>query len=91
MCMPKTGSGKITFMMQISTALLAGLAVAVTSANGALTRVTNFGSNPTNLEMNINVPARLAQKPAIILAVCRSLTYATCSNSILAPRLLRYW
>ena len=44
-------------------------AIAATSVNGALTRVTNFGNNPTNLQMNIYVPAQLTQKPAIILAV----------------------
>lgn len=51
------------------TSFLTSLAVAAATVNGALTRVPDFGNNPTKLEMNINVPAKLAQKPAIILAV----------------------
>lgn len=39
----------------------------------ALVQVTNFGSNPTGLQMYINVPAKLATKPAVILAVGPSL------------------
>lgn len=39
------------------------------TANGALTPVTDFGSNPTGLKMSIYVPAKLATNPAIILAV----------------------
>ncbi|KAF2003302.1 carbohydrate esterase family 1 protein [Amniculicola lignicola CBS 123094] len=38
-------------------------------ANGALVRVADFGTNPTSLQMNINVPSKLAAKPAIILAL----------------------
>ena len=87
--MLKTRPDEPAFMMQLSTALLAGIAVVVTSANGALTRVTNFGYNPTNLEMNINVPTKLAQKPAIILAVSRPLLYTTYIDTIQAPRL--FW
>ncbi len=41
-------------------------------ANGALTPVTDFGSNPTGLTMGIYVPAKLATNPAIILAVGNS-------------------
>ena len=44
-------------------------ALAATTVDGALTRVTNFGTNPTNLQMNIYVPAQVASKPAVILAV----------------------
>lgn len=39
----------------------------------ALVQVTDFGSNPTKLQMYINVPAKLASKPAVILAVGFSL------------------
>jgi acetylxylan esterase len=49
--------------------LLSTIAAVCATANGALTRVNDFGSNPTNLQMNIYVPAKLATKPAIILAV----------------------
>ncbi|KAF9695481.1 hypothetical protein EKO04_006369 [Ascochyta lentis] len=55
--------------MQLSVSLLVGIAVTTASVNGALTRVTDFGINPTNLEMNINVPAKLTSEPAIILAL----------------------
>jgi acetylxylan esterase len=55
--------------MHISTSTLGGLAATIATAHGALTRVNDFGSNPTNIQMNINVPAKLAAKPAIILAV----------------------
>ncbi|KAJ4988509.1 phb depolymerase family esterase [Stagonosporopsis vannaccii] len=55
--------------MRISTYFLLNLGTASAMANGALTRVTNFGNNPTNLEMNIVVPPKLASKPAIILAL----------------------
>jgi acetylxylan esterase len=55
--------------MFLSNSILVALTVVTATVNGALTRVTNFGTNPTNLQMNINVPAKLAQKPAIVLAV----------------------
>jgi hypothetical protein len=35
----------------------------------ALVSVANFGANPTNLQMSIYVPAKLATDPAIIVAV----------------------
>jgi acetylxylan esterase len=38
-------------------------------ASPALVSVANFGSNPTNLQMSIYVPAKLATDPAIIVAV----------------------
>ena len=34
-----------------------------------LTRVTNFGANPTNLNMYLYVPANLASRPALLVAV----------------------
>ncbi|OAL44381.1 PHB depolymerase family esterase [Pyrenochaeta sp. DS3sAY3a] len=55
--------------MHILASILSGVAVLTMTANGALTRVTDFGANPTNLQMNINVPAKLATKPAIIIAL----------------------
>lgn len=56
--------------MYISHSVLSGVALIASTANGALVRVNDFGSNPTNLQMNIYVPSKLAAKPAIILAVC---------------------
>jgi poly(3-hydroxybutyrate) depolymerase len=35
----------------------------------ALTRVTNFGTNPTNLNMYVYVPDRVAAKPAMLVLV----------------------
>ncbi|KAJ4320952.1 hypothetical protein N0V94_003128 [Neodidymelliopsis sp. IMI 364377] len=55
--------------MQLSKTFLATIAIATTTVNGTLTRVTNFGLNPTGLQMNINVPTKLAQNPAVILAL----------------------
>jgi len=48
-----------------ATAILAS----ASSAFGALQQVTGFGSNPTNLQMYISVPAKIATNPAIIVAV----------------------
>lgn len=45
------------------------LSVLCTAVMSALVQVTDFGSNPTGLQMYINVPAKLATKPAVILAV----------------------
>jgi hypothetical protein len=47
------------------TALLASAG----SAMGALQQVTGFGSNPTNIQMFISVPAKVATNPAIVVAV----------------------
>ena len=44
----------------------------ISSANGALVTVNDWGSNPSNLIMNIYVPTKLAASPAVILAVSRS-------------------
>jgi hypothetical protein len=56
-------------IMFLSTSLISKLALLTAAVNGALVRVTDFGTNPTNLQMNIWVPSKLAAKPAIILAV----------------------
>jgi acetylxylan esterase len=50
----------------------AGLSTAVPTVNRALTRVTNYGNNPANLQTNINIPAKFAEKSAIIVAVGHS-------------------
>jgi acetylxylan esterase len=55
--------------MHFSTSVLSSIAAICATANGALTRVNDFGANPSNLQMNIYVPAKVAAKPAIILAV----------------------
>lgn len=55
----------------IASRFLTSIAIAVLTAfaDGALVRVDNFGTNPTNLQMNIYVPSKLATSPGIILAV----------------------
>lgn len=39
------------------------------SVCGALQQVTGFGTNPTNVQMYISVPSKVATNPAIIVAV----------------------
>ena len=63
-----------TLTMHFSTSVLGSIAALCATANGALTRVNDFGANPSNLQMNIYVPAKVAEKPAIILAVRPSIT-----------------
>lgn len=48
---------------------LAVLSLLCSMVNSALVSVPDFGSNPTNIQMNIYVPANLATRPAVILAV----------------------
>jgi acetylxylan esterase len=56
------------------------LLASASSAFGALQQVTGFGSNPSNIQMFISVPAKLAANPAIVVAV--SLTkILICTNS----------
>lgn len=43
--------------------------VFASAAYAALVQVTNFGANPGGTQMYINVPSKLATKPAVILAV----------------------
>ncbi|KAF2849140.1 carbohydrate esterase family 1 protein [Plenodomus tracheiphilus IPT5] len=55
--------------MHIFSTVFSGIVAIASTANAALVRVNDFGSNPTNLQMNINVPSKLSAKPAIILAL----------------------
>ncbi|MEV4118887.1 PHB depolymerase family esterase [Micromonospora sp. NPDC049645] len=52
---------------------LATVTAVVTPATPAsaatLTQVTNFGTNPTNLQMHLYVPDRVAAQPALLLAL----------------------
>ncbi len=50
-------------------AVLMGLACCGHPATAGLTPVSDFGSNPTSLQMLVYEPAKLASKPAVILAV----------------------
>ncbi len=41
----------------------------VVRAQSSLTHVSDWGENPSKLELEVYVPAKLAPKPAVILAV----------------------
>jgi poly(hydroxyalkanoate) depolymerase family esterase len=60
-------------LLAAATALVAGVAAILLSSPAAmaagLTRVTNFGNNPTNLNMYIYVPANVAPRPALLVLV----------------------
>ncbi|MEV1320345.1 PHB depolymerase family esterase [Micromonospora arborensis] len=43
--------------------------VATPASAATLTQVTNFGTNPTNLQMHLYVPDRVAAQPALLLAL----------------------
>lgn len=58
-------------VLAVAGAMVAALlAFAAPQASAAsLTQVTNFGTNPTNLQMHLYVPDRVAAKPGILLAI----------------------
>jgi acetylxylan esterase len=57
-------------LLGIATLLAALFAVPAPRASAAaLTEVTNFGTNPTNLRMHLYVPGTVAAKPAVLVAV----------------------
>jgi hypothetical protein len=60
-------SPKVFLCLAVSTLLC--FANGSRTSSAALISVPNFGANPTNLQMSIYVPAKLATDPAIILAV----------------------
>ena len=47
----------------------AALAVPAPASAAALTEVTNFGTNPSNLRMYLYVPDTVAARPALLVAV----------------------
>ena len=49
--------------------VLVSVASAATALCASLKPVSDFGPNPTKIVMNIVVPAKLATKPAVIVAV----------------------
>ncbi|SCG45498.1 extracellular catalytic domain type 1 short-chain-length polyhydroxyalkanoate depolymerase [Micromonospora rifamycinica] len=49
--------------------MTAVVTVAPPASAAALTQVTNFGTNPTNLQMHLYVPDRVAARPALLLAL----------------------
>ncbi|MEU4335226.1 PHB depolymerase family esterase [Micromonospora lupini] len=62
-----------TRMVGVVTAVVtlaaAALAFATPASAATLTQVTGFGTNPTNLQMHLYVPDRVASRPAILLAL----------------------
>jgi poly(hydroxyalkanoate) depolymerase family esterase len=50
-------------------ATASAFALATPAAAAALTRVTSFGTNPSNLNMYVYVPDRVAAKPALLVAI----------------------
>ncbi|MFB9416034.1 esterase, partial [Dactylosporangium matsuzakiense] len=60
-------------LLAAAVALAAGLTALLLPGSPALaaglTRVTGFGNNPTNLNMYIYVPARVAARPALLVLV----------------------
>ncbi|MGB2567054.1 PHB depolymerase family esterase [Micromonospora citrea] len=48
---------------------LAAVSVPAPASAAALTEVTNFGANPSNLRMYLYVPDRVAPQPALLVAV----------------------
>jgi poly(3-hydroxybutyrate) depolymerase len=53
-------------------------ALAASGLCASLQQVSNFGTNPTRIQMYIYVPDRLATKPAIIVAVRNAPMAAGC-------------
>ncbi|PYC63495.1 esterase [Micromonospora arborensis] len=49
--------------------MTAVVTVATPASAATLTQVTNFGTNPTNLQMHLYVPDRVASQPALLLAL----------------------
>ncbi|MFI9643603.1 PHB depolymerase family esterase [Micromonospora sp. NPDC051925] len=49
--------------------MTAVVTVATPASAATLTQVTNFGTNPTNLQMHLYVPDRVAARPALLLAL----------------------
>ncbi|SBT42002.1 extracellular catalytic domain type 1 short-chain-length polyhydroxyalkanoate depolymerase [Micromonospora narathiwatensis] len=48
---------------------LAAVTTATPASAAALTEVTNFGTNPSNLRMYLYVPDRVAPQPALVVAI----------------------
>ncbi len=50
-------------------AVVTALGLPTPAAAAALTEVTSFGANPSNLRMYLYVPDKLAAKPGLLVAV----------------------
>lgn len=56
-------------MLFLNPSLLALSAFAGLGLGASLAQVQNFGGNPTNIQMYIYVPDKVAANPAVIVAV----------------------
>ncbi|MDG4785331.1 PHB depolymerase family esterase [Micromonospora sp. WMMD1102] len=66
----RSKSTLLTAVLASAVAALGTAALLAAPAQAAtLTQVTNFGSNPTNLQMHLYVPDRVAARPALLLAL----------------------
>ena len=71
----------------LKSVFLAALAAAPCLGAG-LTQVTNFGTNPTGIQVYAYVPSSVKSKPTIIVGVSPSLARGTDSEAVLTkPRL----
>ncbi|WKU06827.1 PHB depolymerase family esterase [Micromonospora sp. HUAS LYJ1] len=64
---------RLALLAAVLATALATVTAVVTAPNPAsaatLTQVTSFGTNPTNLQMHLYVPDRVAARPALLLAL----------------------
>ncbi|WP_255945051.1 extracellular catalytic domain type 1 short-chain-length polyhydroxyalkanoate depolymerase [Streptomyces odontomachi] len=56
-------------LLAVGAAIGVGLPAAPQAAAASLTQVTNFGTNPTNLQMYVYVPNNVKANPSILLAL----------------------
>ncbi|MFF5054683.1 PHB depolymerase family esterase [Micromonospora sp. NPDC000663] len=56
-------------LLAVLTLAAAALTFAAPASAATLTQVTGFGTNPTNLQMHLYVPDRVATRPAVLLAL----------------------
>ncbi|MEU4402043.1 extracellular catalytic domain type 1 short-chain-length polyhydroxyalkanoate depolymerase [Micromonospora orduensis] len=56
-------------VLAVLTLAAAALTFAAPASAATLTQVTGFGTNPTNLQMHLYVPDRVAARPAVLLAL----------------------
>ncbi|MEU1753034.1 PHB depolymerase family esterase [Micromonospora matsumotoense] len=63
-------SALLAAALATAVATMTAVVTAAPPASAAtLTQVTNFGTNPTNLQMHLYVPDRVAARPALLLAL----------------------
>ncbi|MEU1606725.1 extracellular catalytic domain type 1 short-chain-length polyhydroxyalkanoate depolymerase [Micromonospora matsumotoense] len=66
----RSRSALLAAALATAVATMTAVVTAAPPASAAtLTQVTNFGTNPTNLQMHLYVPDRVAARPALLLAL----------------------